>query len=45
MLKNANGQEEIASQWAIDSSFEPKMLDEDRDILKKPWAKRYQLMK
>ncbi|UYZ21640.1 glycerol kinase GlpK [Mesobacillus jeotgali] len=32
-------QEEIASQWAIDSSFEPKMSDEDRDQLYSGWKK------
>ncbi|MBT2661751.1 glycerol kinase GlpK [Bacillus sp. ISL-45] len=32
-------QEEIASQWAIDRSFEPKMSDEDRDQLYGGWKK------
>ena len=32
-------QEEIAAQWAIDSSFEPKMSDEDRDQLYGGWKK------
>ncbi len=32
-------QEEIASQWAIDSSFEPKMSDKDRDQLYSGWKK------
>ncbi|WP_102264508.1 glycerol kinase GlpK [Mesobacillus jeotgali] len=32
-------QEEIASQWAIDSSFEPKMSDENRDQLYGGWKK------
>ncbi|MCM3574149.1 glycerol kinase GlpK [Mesobacillus subterraneus] len=32
-------QEEIASQWAIDSSFEPKMSDEHRDQLYSGWKK------
>ncbi|MFT9596417.1 glycerol kinase GlpK [Mesobacillus sp.] len=32
-------QEEIAAQWAIDSSFEPKMSDEDRDQLYDGWKK------
>jgi glycerol kinase len=32
-------QEEIASQWAIDSSFEPKMSDEDRNQLYGGWKK------
>jgi glycerol kinase len=32
-------QEEIATQWAIDHSFEPKMSDEDRDQLYGGWKK------
>lgn len=32
-------QEEIASQWALDRSFEPKMSDEDRDQLYGGWKK------
>lgn len=32
-------QEEIAKQWAIDHSFEPKMSDEDRDQLYSGWKK------
>jgi glycerol kinase len=32
-------QEEIASQWAIDCSFEPNMSDEDRDQLYDGWKK------
>lgn len=32
-------QEEIAKQWAIDQSFEPKMSDEDRDQLYGGWKK------
>jgi glycerol kinase len=32
-------QEEIASQWAIDRSFEPNMSDEDRDQLYDGWKK------
>ena len=32
-------QEEIATQWAIDSSFDPKMSDEDRDQLYGGWKK------
>lgn len=32
-------QEEIAAQWAIDSSFEPKMSDEDREQLYSGWKK------
>lgn len=32
-------QEEIATQWAIDRSFEPKMSDEDRDQLYGGWKK------
>lgn len=32
-------QEEIASQWAIDHSFEPNMSDEDRDQLYGGWKK------
>lgn len=32
-------QEEIASQWAIDRSFEPTMSDEDRDQLYAGWKK------
>ncbi|ESU34250.1 glycerol kinase [Bacillus sp. 17376] len=32
-------QEEIASQWAIDRSFEPKMSDENRDQLYGGWKK------
>lgn len=32
-------QEEIASQWAIDRSFEPNMPDEDRDQLYDGWKK------
>lgn len=32
-------QEEIASQWAIDRSFEPTMSDEDRDHLYAGWKK------
>jgi glycerol kinase len=32
-------QEEIASQWAIDHSFEPTMSDEDRDQLYAGWKK------
>ncbi|MEW8970280.1 MAG: glycerol kinase GlpK [Mesobacillus sp.] len=32
-------QEEIATQWAIDQSFEPKMSDEDRDQLYGGWKK------
>ena len=35
-------QEEIAAQWAIDSSFEPKMSDEDRDQLYGGWKKAVQ---
>lgn len=32
-------QEEIAKQWAIDQSFEPKMSDKDRDQLYGGWKK------
>lgn len=32
-------QEEIASQWAIDRSFEPNMSEEDRDQLYDGWKK------
>lgn len=32
-------QEEIATQWAIDRSFDPKMSDEDRDQLYGGWKK------
>lgn len=32
-------QEEIAAQWAIDSSFEPVMNDENRDKLYSGWKK------
>jgi glycerol kinase len=32
-------QEEIAKQWAIDHSFDPKMSDEDRDQLYSGWKK------
>ncbi|MEH7444911.1 glycerol kinase GlpK [Bacillus sp. JJ1122] len=32
-------QEEIAKQWAIDQSFDPKMSDEDRDQLYGGWKK------
>ncbi|PLT29772.1 glycerol kinase GlpK [Peribacillus deserti] len=32
-------QEDIAGQWAIDRSFEPKMADEDRDQMYSGWQK------
>lgn len=35
-------QEEIASQWAIDRSFDPKMSEEDRDQLYGGWKKAVQ---
>ena len=34
-----NSQEEIAEQWAIDRSFEPKMPDEERSQLYGGWKK------
>ena len=34
-----DNQEEIAKQWAVDKTFEPKMSDEERNKLYEGWKK------